>query len=86
MAQPFYTNWACSRIRKKLFEKNPSAEDVANLLVSHPKFVAIIQEEIDRRNEPDYDPEMPGNDPAEHIVQALSDALVWYEGKEYEEG
>ncbi len=85
MAQQFHSNWACSRIRKKLREDNPSAQDVAELLSSHPKFLAIIQEVIDERNAPDYDPDMPGNDSAEHVVQGLSQSLVWYDGKDLED-
>ncbi|MBA3480344.1 MAG: hypothetical protein H0T51_00880 [Pirellulales bacterium] len=85
MGMPYHSNWACSRIRKKLREENPTAEEIAELLASHPKFLATIQQVIDERNEPDYDPDMPGNDSAEHVIQGLSDALVWYEGKEFEE-
>ena len=85
MGMPYHNNWACSRTRKKLREPNPTAEEVIELLTTHPKFVATVQQVIDERNDPDYDPDMPGNDSAEHVIQYLSEALVHYEGAEYED-
>jgi hypothetical protein len=82
MATPFHDNWACTRIRKAILKKDATPEEVAKLLMTHPKVLAIIQEEIDHMAEVDYDPHMPGGDPAEHIVGELSRALVYYPGSE----
>ena len=76
MAQPYTNNWACKAISDLLLGENTDAEEVAKTLSTQPEFLAVIQEVIDYRDEPGYDPKRPGGDPATQLVRMLSEKLV----------
>lgn len=76
MARQFHNNWACTRIRDLIYQDGANVDEVADALSTHPRFRAIIQKAIDRKDDLDFEPGMPGGDLAERVVSELSDALV----------
>lgn len=76
MALPYTNNWACTAIRDLMLEEETDAKEVARIISTQPRFLEIVQEVIDLRNNPNYDPKMPDGDPAQQLVGKLSRALV----------
>ena len=78
MARSFSNNWACEAISDLMRQDQTDAKEVAEVLSTQPRFLAAIQEVIDYREDPDYNPDQPGGAPAEAVVGNLIDALQEY--------
>ena len=76
MATLFYGNWACKSISSLMRSEKTDAKKVAMTLSTQPEFLDAIQQVIDWRNQPGYDPDQPGGDPAQGVVSMLLEALA----------
>jgi hypothetical protein len=76
MATPFYGNWACNSISDLMRAPETDAREVAQALSTQPEFLASIQGVIDYRNDPGYNPDQPGGDPAMGVVSVLLEKLA----------
>ena len=76
VARVFHSNWACTSIRDLILEQKTDAREVADVLSSHPRFLATIQSVIDQLDDPGSDPNQTVGDPAEAVIAELSESLV----------
>jgi hypothetical protein len=73
---PFGENAYCNSIREMLEKNECTKEEVAEALSTQPEFLAVIQNVIDFRNGPDWNPELIGCDLAEMVVGDLSREMI----------
>jgi hypothetical protein len=75
-SQQFSDNWACNLIKKSARDKSKDAKYILQQLSTHPKTVAAVQEVLDWRNDENYDPDNPGGEPADGIINAIVAVLT----------
>jgi hypothetical protein len=69
-------------IRQQMLAPKANATKVAETLCTQPEFLDAIQQVINLRNEPGYDPSKPDSDPAQGVIVALLQALREVPGEE----
>jgi hypothetical protein len=76
MAMPFTGNAVWDHIHDAARDKSVDAKAILRMIATFPPVVEAVESALEGRNDPGFDPDLPGGDPADAVIASLADVVT----------
>lgn len=76
MAMPFTGNDVWNHIAEAARDREVDATAILRMIATFPPVVQAVESALENRNDPNYDPDAPGGNPADSVIASLADVLT----------